>query len=110
MPAPDAIVDALDEGLEALTAGPVDEVVIACWVKLEQAAAAAGVERLASETASELAARVLADLNAPDEAVDRLLDRYRTARYSRHPLDEDDRAVAIRSLEEIRAAIVGAPA
>jgi hypothetical protein len=108
MPPAPAIVGALDEGLGTLTAGPVDDVVIACWVNLEDAAASAGVARLASETPSELASRVLTDLHAPPLAVDRLLTRYRTARYSRHPLGEDDRVVAIRSLEDIRAAIVGA--
>ena len=36
------MVDAVDEGLAALTAGPVDEVIIECWVRLEAAAAAAG--------------------------------------------------------------------
>jgi Domain of unknown function (DUF4129) len=108
MPPAPAIVDALDEGLGTLDAGPVDDVVIACWVHLEDAAATAGVARLTSETPSELASRVLTDLHAPPLAVDRLLTRYRTARYSRHPLGEDDRVVAIRSLEDIRAAIVGA--
>jgi Domain of unknown function (DUF4129) len=107
---PDEIVDVLDEGLDALASGPVDDVVIACWVRLEDAAAAAGVERMASETPAELASRVLGDLHAPAPAVERLLVRYRTARFSDHPLDESDRAVAIRSLEEIRAAIVGASA
>jgi hypothetical protein len=107
---PDELVDAVDEGLEALATGPVDDVVIACWVRLEGAAAAAGVERLVSETPAELASRVLAELHAPQPAVERLLVRYRTARFSDHRLDDDDRAVAIRSLEEIRAAIVGARA
>jgi len=105
---PDEIVEVLDEGLEALADGPVDDVVVACWVRLEHAAAAAGVEPIASETPSELAARVLGDLHAPAPAVERLLVRYRTARFSAHPLDDQDRAVAIESLEEIRAAIVGA--
>jgi Domain of unknown function (DUF4129) len=104
------LVDAIDEGLAAMAAGPIDDVVIECWVRLEDAAAAAGVERLTSETASELASRVLDDLHAPPSAVEDLLARYRTARYSQHHLGEDDRAVAIRSLEEIRAAIVGTPA
>jgi hypothetical protein len=103
----DEIVEALDEGLEALGEGSVDDVVIACWVRLERAAAAAGVERVASETPAELAARVLGELHAPPLAVERLLVHYRTARFSDHPVGEDDRAVAVRSLEEIRAAIVG---
>jgi Domain of unknown function (DUF4129) len=106
---PHELVDAIDEGLEAMAAGPVDDVVVECWVRLEAAAAGAGVERLPSETPSELAARVLADLDAPPAAIDALLVRYRAARYSHHRLDERDRAVAMDALRDIRDSIVGAP-
>ena len=51
-----------------------------------------------AETSAELASRVLDDLHAPEDAVDELLQRYRRARYSHHPLDEHDRAVAVRAL------------
>lgn len=102
------MADAVDEGLAALALGPVDEVIVACWVRLEDAASSAGAGRRAAETPAELASRVLGDLHAPPDAVDDLLQRYRRARFSHHPLDETDRAVAARSLEEIRAAIAGA--
>jgi Domain of unknown function (DUF4129) len=108
--ATDRIVDAVDDSLTALASGPVDEVVVACWVRLEDAAAAAGAARDPSETPAELAARVLGDLHAPADAVAALLALYRTARYSHHALDDTDRATAIRSLQEIRAAIEGANA
>jgi hypothetical protein len=104
------MAEAIDDGLVALSAGPVDEVIVACWVGLEEAAAAAGIAREASETSAELASRVLTSLDAPAAAVDELLQRYRRARFSRHPLAEADRAAAIRSLEEIRVAISGAHA
>jgi hypothetical protein len=104
------IVDAVDDGLAALAAGPVDEVIIACWVRLEEAAAAAGVGRRAAETSTELATRVLDELHAPAPAVTVLLDRYRQARYSHHPLDDDDRVAATEALADIRAAIAGAHA
>ncbi len=107
---PNELVDALDEGIGAIAAGPVDDVIVQCWVRLEEAAASAGVARLPSETSSELAARVLADLAAPPDAIDALLTRYRTARYSHHRLDEHDRLVAMDALHEIRAAIIGTPA
>ena len=104
------MVEAVDEGLAALIGGPVDEVIVACWVRLEDAAAAAGVARGPAETSAELASRVLTDLHAPEDAVDGLLQRYRQARYSHHPLDEEDRAAAVRALEDIRATIAGAHA
>jgi hypothetical protein len=110
-PAPEReMADAVEDGLTALRAGPVDEVIVACWVRLEDAAAAAGVARGMTETSAELASRVLTDLHAPAAAVDALLQRYRRARYSHHSLDESDRQVAVRSLEEIRAAVAGAHA
>lgn len=101
------MVEAVDDGLAALGTGPIDEVIIACWVRLEEAAAAAGVGRRPAETSAELAARVLDELHAPAAAVTVLLDRYRQARYSHHPLGEDDRAAAINALDDIRAAITG---
>ena len=42
--------------------GPVDDVIVACWVRLEDAAAAAGSGRRPSETSAELAVRVLDQL------------------------------------------------
>ena len=107
---PRAVVDAVDEGLEALAGGPVDDVIVACWVRLEDAAAAAGAGRRPSETAAELAVRVLESFAAPPDAVQRLLDLYRAARYSRHPLGEHDRAAAIAALDEIRRAVRLVPA
>jgi hypothetical protein len=107
---PDPLVEAIDDGIVAMAGGPVDDVIVECWVRLEDAAAEAGVARLPSETPSELAARVLADLDAPAASIAVLLDRYRTARYSHHRLGEEDRVVALRALQEIRDAIIGAPA
>lgn len=100
-----AVADAVDEGLEALAGGPVDDVVVACWVRLEEAAAAAGAGRRPSETAAELAVRVLESFDAPPGAVQQLLDLYRAARYSQHPLGERDRATAIAALDDIRRAV-----
>jgi hypothetical protein len=101
------MTEAVDEGLAALSSGPVDEVIVACWVRLEDAASSAGAGRRAAETPAELASRVLRDLHAPPDAVNALLERYRRARFSHHRLGESDRVVAARALEEIRAAIAG---
>ena len=70
---PRELTDAVDDGLGALAAGPVDDVIIACWVRLEEAAAAGGVSRQPSETSAELVVRVLARFDVPDEPVQRLL-------------------------------------
>jgi hypothetical protein len=103
--APRDVTEAVDEGLMALASGPVDDVIVACWVRLEEAAAAGGVSRQPSETSAELAVRMLARFDVPEAPVERLLSLYRAARYSRHRLGEDDRDGAIRALREIRAAM-----
>ena len=86
-----------------MAGGPVDDVIVACWVRLEDAAAGAGVERLPSETPAELAARVLADFDAPPDAVDapaRALPHGPLLRATASA--SDDRAAAIAALGDIR--------
>jgi hypothetical protein len=103
-PAPD-LAEAVEEGLATLESGPVDDAIVACWVRLEEAAAGAGVARLSSETATELTVRLLKRFDVPEPAVSRLLGLYRTARYSRHHLGEEDRAAALSALAEIGVAM-----
>ena len=45
--------------------------------------------------------RLLGRFDVPAQAVDALLGLYRAARYSAHPLGEDDRAAAMAALQEI---------
>jgi hypothetical protein len=101
----DELTEAIETGLAELASGPVDETIIACWVRLEEAVATAGVERLPWETAAELATRALHDLHVPEVATRRLLTLYREARYSRHELPERARTEAADALREIRAAL-----
>jgi hypothetical protein len=104
-PSPDDLADAVDEGLATLEVGAVDDAIIACWVRLEEAAAAGGVDRLPWETATELTVRLLDRFDVPEAAVDELLGLYRTARYSRHRLGEDDRAAAVACLQQVGVAL-----
>jgi len=97
--------EAVDTGLAALASGPVDEMIIACWVRLEEAVANGGVERFPWETPAELATRALRELDVPEAATQRLLSLYREARYSRHELHEEARTEAADALREIRAAL-----
>ena len=106
----DELVDAVDEGLAELREGPVGDTIIACWVRLENGVAEAGVGRDPWETPSELTARVLDRLAVPSAATLRLLALYRTARYSDHPLGEAERLEALQALGEIRDALAVAVA
>lgn len=103
-PSPE-LTDAVEEGLATLESGPVDDAIIACWVRLEEAAAGAGVARLPSETATELTVRLLDRFDVPTQSVSRLLELYRTARYSSHHLGEGDRATAVEALHAIGVAM-----
>ena len=75
--------------------------IVACWLRLEAAAAAAGVEPRPSDTAEEATTRILAERSVDPLAALRLAELYREARFSSHVMDEDARGAAIACLEAI---------
>ena len=82
--------------------GPRDGIV-ACWVRLEEIVAAAGLAPRRSETSAELVTRLLMALDLDPRAIGRLAALYREARFSEHHLGEDRRAEArsaLRALHE----------
>ncbi len=98
-------------GLEDLDeSGDPRRAVIACWLRLERAAAAAGTPRRAAETPGDLVARVLAEQRVTPAGLERLTALYREARYSRHELDDDVRRSARAALEDVRRDLSGVPA
>lgn len=97
------LAEVVDAGLRALQTGVVADAIIACWVKLEEAAAGAGVERDPAETAAELTARVLHRHDVTVDSIATLLDLYREARYSEHGMGDESRAVAQAALARVRA-------
>lgn len=114
------VVAALDAGLVDLDDTGTDPrtVVIACWVRLEEAAASAGVRQLAGDTPTELVVRLLqGDPAAGVPAIasaDVLADFahvYREARYATRPVDErtrDQARAALRRLRGELTALAGA--
>lgn len=87
---------------EALLAAGADarEVVVACWVRIEQAAEAAGLGRRPAETATDVARRWLA--GSPDRAaVDDLAALYHLARYSTRVMTDADRDRARTALRGV---------
>ncbi|HEY0700356.1 MAG TPA: DUF4129 domain-containing protein, partial [Micromonospora sp.] len=105
------VVAALDAGLDDLSDTDADprRAVIACWVRLEQAAAAAGIPRRVGDTPTDLVTRMLtgdphggatvvsADVLATFAGV------YRQARYATHAIDEQMRGQARDALHRLRA-------
>lgn len=85
----------------ALAEGDPRNAVVACWVALEDAVQQSGMARRPSETAAELAARVLRTWRVPEGTVLELLDLYREARFSRHPVTAAQRDRALSALTEV---------
>lgn len=101
---PDAAVqlaEAVETSLLSVEGGTATDAVIACWVALEESAAAAGVARRASETSSEFTVRVLSTGISEAELVG-LARLYREARYSTHGSTEAAREQARSALIRLR--------
>ncbi|GIG89477.1 DUF4129 domain-containing protein [Plantactinospora endophytica] len=99
------VVAALDAGLVELSDTDADprKAVIACWVRLEQAAAAAGVERRPGDTPTDLVTRLLgAGRPVSADVLAAFADVYREARYATHTVDERMRTQARSALHRLR--------
>jgi heme exporter protein D len=99
------LVAALDAGLEELSDADRDprRAVIACWVRLEQAAAAAGTPRNPGDSPADLVGRLLAEQQVDASVLAALAAVYREARYATHTVDDRMRAEARSALERLRA-------
>ncbi|MFC6019459.1 DUF4129 domain-containing protein [Plantactinospora solaniradicis] len=105
------VVAALDAGLVDLSDSDADprKAVIACWVRLEQAASAAGVERRPGDTPTELVTRLLgADRPVSADVLAAFAEVYREARYATHTVDERMRAQARSALQRLRTELTTA--
>lgn len=101
--------DALDTLVEATASpstwqhaqGDPRNAVVACWVALEDGVSRAGLERSPAETSVDLATRVLTRWQVDPTAVAALAELYREARFSRHPVTEQQRDQAVAILDQI---------
>jgi hypothetical protein len=98
------LVAALDAGLEELSDTDRDprRAVIACWVRLEQAAAAAGTRRHPGDSPADLVGRLLAEQRVDARVLAALLEVYRQARYGTRTVDDQMRAQARTALQRLR--------
>jgi Domain of unknown function (DUF4129) len=110
-PLPDvaaAVRDADAELHDALRGGSPRNAIVACWVRLEAAVAAAGVPPRPADTSVELTKRVLAEHTVDGEAIGRLGELYREARFSTHELGEAHRQSAIAALAALQDELAAA--
>lgn len=91
--AEELVAAALDAGLEELSDTDRDprRAVIACWVRMEQAAAAAGTPRHPGDSPTDLVGRLLNEQQVDAAVLAALLEVYRQARYATHTVDDQDR-------------------
>ncbi|CAM5683973.1 hypothetical protein SVIOM342S_06947 [Streptomyces violaceorubidus] len=102
------LLSAVHSGRRALadTGEDARAAVIACYAAMEDALAASGVPRHASDSPADLLSRAAAAGFTPGPAAPRLTALFREARYSSHPMDASHRKAAADSLEAI-AALLG---
>ncbi|HEX5597443.1 MAG TPA: DUF4129 domain-containing protein [Micromonosporaceae bacterium] len=99
-----AVAAALDAGLADLSDSDADprRTVIACWVRLEEAAAAAGTPRQIGDTPTDLVSRLLRTHHVSADVLSAFADVYREARYATHAVDERMRRQARTALQRLR--------
>jgi hypothetical protein len=78
------------ESILAETGGVPRDLVLRCWLALEEAAAASGAPRRPSDSPTEFTGTVLRTTRAERDPVDALLRLYHRARFSSHPITDDD--------------------
>jgi Domain of unknown function (DUF4129) len=103
------VVAALDAGLQELDETDSDprRAVIACWVRLENAAGAAGTRRLPGDTSTDLVLRLLTGHSLSEPVLTGFADVYRRARYASHEVDETMREQAKAALGRLRDELTG---
>lgn len=102
------LLSAVHSGRRALadTGEDARAAVIACYAAMEDALAASGVPRHASDSPADLLSRAADAGLAPGPAAPRLTALFREARYSSHPMDASHQRAAADALEEM-AALLG---
>lgn len=105
------LLSAVDAGLSELREAESDprRVVIACWVRLERAAASAGTQRLPGDTSTDLVLRLLAGHRLSETVLTGFADVYRAARYASHDVDERTRDQARAALGRLRDELASRP-
>lgn len=108
----EAVLAAVDAGLSGLEDDDADprRAVIACWLRLEEAAAAAGTPREPGDAPADLVLRLLAAHQVSATVLLPLAEVYRLARYATHTVDTGMRDRARAALRQLRAELSAEPA
>lgn len=91
------------ESILAETGGVPRELVLRCWLALEEAAGASGAARRPSDSPTEFAGAVLRATSADPGAADTLLHLYHQARFSTHPITDAEVRTARAAVVKLAA-------
>ena len=100
-----AVASDTSQRLDALSAGTPAQGIIAAWNHLEATLHEAGLPLPPSRTSTEVSLDVLRRFSVDEATLRTLADLYREARWSRHPLTEDDRSRAAAAYGALDAAL-----
>lgn len=100
---PDVLSAGLRHVESELDRGTSSEAVINAWLALERTARAIGIDDDVARTPAELVAEVLGGFHVDRGAIERLAALYREARFSEHPIGEEQREAARQALRRVRA-------
>ncbi|HEU5144959.1 MAG TPA: DUF4129 domain-containing protein [Dermatophilaceae bacterium] len=95
---PEELLRSAESRMALLESGEPRNAIVAAWLDLEAAAAASGLPRHPAETSTEYTTRVITTWQVDRERLDGLAALYREARFSLHPLGEEQRRRAIDNL------------
>ncbi|XVV04608.1 DUF4129 domain-containing protein [Actinosynnema sp. CA-248983] len=101
---PELLVRGAREALEDLArrdGGPPRDAVVFAWLRLEQAAAESGAERLPHQTPTEFTGSLLGRYAVDEAATGELRRVYQRARFGTADVTEDDARVAREALERV---------
>jgi hypothetical protein len=104
----DTLREAISEGAAALRAGAFDDArkaIIACYVAMERSLADRGAARNEADTPDELLSRATQAGIVHGAAASRLTALFYEARFSSHPLGDDQHRQARQALDEIAASL-----
>lgn len=98
----EAVTESFEQTLVRLRTGErLDEAILECWRRLEDAASATGLPRDPAQTATEFTVALLRATSARPADLTSLAELYRQAMFSRIPLTGADRERAVASLSRL---------
>jgi hypothetical protein len=106
--APEDLLDAIDDSLDALRREPdARRAIVGCYRRFEHAVRRRGLPRAPWETPTEFMRTALLRLPLPPDVVTQLIDLLYLARFSDHPLGSRERDHAVDALVALRGTLEG---